>query len=115
MTLKSILYIPVLAGTMCGILSTIPSELRFLPAMLLWGGAGVVIGLFVRGRQEAIRWGLLYGAFLLVGFFVSRLAVSTKALHSALFVALAIILTPIGAVMAVSGGAILRRVKRKLI
>jgi hypothetical protein len=110
---RSIPYIPVVAGIVCGILSTIPFELRFLPSVLLWGGVGVVIGLFVRGRRETVRWGLLYGVFLLVGFFVSRLAVSTKALHSALFVALAIILTPIGAVMAVSGGSILGRVKRR--
>jgi hypothetical protein len=31
-------YVPALAGLICGILSTVPVELRFVPAMLLWGG-----------------------------------------------------------------------------
>jgi hypothetical protein len=109
MNSRSVPYIPVLAGVVCGILSTIPFELRFLPSMLLWGGVGVLIGLSVRGKQNVIRWGLLYGIFLLVGFFVARFAVDTRALHSPLFVALAIILTPIGALVAVSAGSRLRR------
>jgi hypothetical protein len=108
MNLRSTPWIPVCSGVMCGILSTIPFELRFMPSMLLWGGTGVVVGIFAQTGQ-AIRWGLRYGISLLVGFFVSRLAVDTRALHSLLFVALAIILTPIGAVAAVSVGSRLRR------
>lgn len=110
MKLKSAPYIPVSAGVACGILSTVPSELRFLPSMLLWGGAGVVVGIFAQARQTT-RWGLIYGISLLAGFFVSRFAVDARALHSPLFVALAIILTPIGAVAAVSLGSRLRRWK----
>jgi hypothetical protein len=109
MNLRSIPYIPVWAGVVCGILSTIPSELRFLPSMLLWGGVGTLIGFFVPGEQNAIQWGLIYGISLLVGFFVSRLAVDTKALHSPLFIALAVILTPMGAVVAVAVGSRSRR------
>lgn len=83
--------------------------------MLLWGGVGAGLGLFVQGRQAVMRWGLLYGISLLSGFFVSRLAVGTRALHNALFVALAIILTPVGALMAVSAGSIFKTVGTKLI
>jgi hypothetical protein len=109
MNLKSAPYIPVGAGIVCGILSTTPSELRFVPSMLLWGGIGVIVGFLVPGEQNAIRWGLIYGISLLIGFFVSRLAVDTKALHNPLFVVLAVILTPIGAVVAVYVGSRLRR------
>jgi hypothetical protein len=109
MNLRSAPYIPVGAGIVCGILSTTPSELRFLPSMLLWGGVGAIVGFLVPGEQNAIRWGLIYGISLLVGFFVSRLAVDTKALHNPLFVALAVILSPIGAVVAVYVGSRLRR------
>jgi hypothetical protein len=75
---------------------------------LLWAGVGVVVGIFAPTRRT-IGWGLIYGISLLAGFFASRFAVDTRVLHSPLFVALAIILTPIGAVAAVSVGSRLRR------
>jgi hypothetical protein len=106
---RSAPYIPVGAGIACGILSTTPSELRFLPSMLLWGGVGAIVGFLGPREQNAIRWGLAYGISLLVGFFVSRLAVDAEALHNPLFFALAVILTPIGAVVAVHVGSRLRR------
>ena len=66
-------YVPALAGLIRGILSTVPVELRFVPAMLLWGGVGLAIGLLVRQRRDAVGWGGLYGLFLLVGFSVLTL------------------------------------------
>jgi hypothetical protein len=102
-----------LAGVICGILSTIPFRLRFLPSVLLWGGIGVLIGLFARKQRFAIGLGLLYGIFLLVGFFIAQIAANTKAIHSPLFVALAIVLTPIGAVLAICAGSMVRQLSRK--
>jgi hypothetical protein len=65
----------------------------------------------VRSRSKVrIRLGLVYGIFVLVGFFLARLAVNTTVMHSLPFVALAVILTPIGGVAAVSAGSLLRRV-----
>lgn len=101
-------YVPALAGLICGILSTVPVELRFLPAMLLWGGVGLAVGLLVRQRRDVVAWGGLYGLFLLVGFFGAHLVANTKALHNPLFDVLAVILTPVGALVAVSVGARLR-------
>jgi len=101
-------YVPALAGLSCGILSTVPVELRFLPSMLLWGGVGLAIGLLVRQQRDAIGWGGRYGLFLLVGFFGAHLVVDTKALHHPLFDVLAVILTPVGALVAVAVGARLR-------
>jgi hypothetical protein len=101
-------YVPALAGLICGILSTVPVELRFLPAMLLWGGVGLAIGLLVRQRRDAVGWGGLYGLFLLVGFFGAHLVVNAKALYNPLFDVLAVILTPVGTLVAVSLGARLR-------
>jgi hypothetical protein len=101
-------YVPALAGLICGVLSTVPVELRFVPAMLLWGGVGLAIGLLVRQPRDAVGWGGLYGLFLLVGFFGAHLVADTKALHNPLFDVLAVILTPVGALVAVAVGARLR-------
>jgi hypothetical protein len=101
-------YVPALAGLLCGILSTVPVELRFVPAMLLWGGVGLAIGLLVRQRRDVVAWGGRYGLFLLVGFFGAHLVAETKALHNPLFDLLAVILTPVGALVAVAVGARLR-------
>jgi hypothetical protein len=101
-------YVPALAGLICGILSTVPVELRFVPAMLLWGGVGLAIGLLVRQRRDAVGLGGLYGLFLLVGFFGAHLVADTKALHNPLFDLLAVLLTPVGALVAVAVGARLR-------
>jgi hypothetical protein len=101
-------YVPALAGLVCGILSTVPVELRFLPSMVLWGGVGLAIGLLVRRRRDAVGWGGRYGLFLLVGFFGAHLVADTKALHNPLFDVLAVILTPVGALVAVAVGARLR-------
>ena len=98
-------YVPALAGLICGILSTVPVELRFVPSMLLWGGVGLAIGLLIRQRRDAVAWGGLYGLFLLVGFFGAHLVADTKALHNLLFDVLAVILTPVGALVAVAVGA----------
>ena len=108
MNLRPPPYVPALGGLVCGILSTVPVELRFLPAMLLWGGVGLAIGLFVRQRRDAVGWGALYGLFLLVGFLGAHLVADAKALHNPLFDVLAIILTPVCALVAVSVGARLR-------
>jgi len=98
-------YVPALAGLICGILSTVPIELRFVPSMLLWGGVGLALGLLVRQRRDAVGWGGLYGLFLLVGFFGAHLVADTKPLHNPLFDVLALILTPVGALVAVAVGA----------
>lgn len=108
MNVRLPLYVPALAGLICGILSTVPVELRFLPAMLLWGGVGLAIGLPVRHRRDAVGWGGLYGLFLSVGFFGAHLVADSKALHNPLFDVLAVILTPLGALVGVSVGARLR-------
>lgn len=99
------------AGAVCGVLSTYPSELRFLPSILLWGGVGVLIGLFARAR-DAVWTGALYGLFLLVGFFATRLAVSSHSIHRPLFDVLAVVFTPLGAIVAVYAGSKLRRDNR---
>ena len=101
-------YVPALAGLICGILSTVPVELRFVPSMLLWGGVGLALGLLVRHRRDAVGWGGRYGLFLLVSFFGAHLVADTKALHDPLFDVLAVILTPVGALVAVAVGARLR-------
>jgi hypothetical protein len=101
-------YISALAGLICGILSTVPVELRIVPSMLLWGGVGLAIGLLVRQRRDAVGWGGLYGLFLLIGFFGAHLVADTKALQDPLFDVLAVILTPLGALVAVAVGARLR-------
>jgi hypothetical protein len=101
-------YVPALAGLICGSLSTVPVALRFVPSMLLWGGVGLAIGLLVRQRRDAVGWAGLYGLFLLVGFFGAHLVVDTRALHNPLFDVLAVILTPVGALVAVAVGARLR-------
>lgn len=101
-------YVPALAGLVCGILSTVPVELRFVPSMLLWGGVGLAIGLLVRQRRDAVAWGGLYGLFLLVGPFGAHLVADAKALQNPLFDVLAVILTPVGGLVAVAVGARLR-------
>jgi hypothetical protein len=101
-------YVPALAGLVCGILSTVPVELRFVPSMLLWGGVGLAIGLLVPQQRDAIGWGGRYGLLLLAGFFGAHLVADTKALHNPLFDVLAVILTPVGALVAVAVGARLR-------
>jgi hypothetical protein len=101
-------YVPALAGLICGVLSTVPVELRFLPSMVLWGGVGLAIGLLVRQQRDVIGWGGRYGLFLLVGFFGAHLVADTKALHNPLFDLLAVILTPVGALVTVAVGARLR-------
>ena len=108
MNVRASPYVPALAGLICGIMSTVPVELRFVPAMLLWGGVGLAIGLLVRQRQDAVSWGGLYGLFLVVGFFGAHLVANNKPLHNPLFDVLAVILTPVGALVAVSLGARLR-------
>jgi hypothetical protein len=101
-------YVPALAGLICGVLSTVPVELRFLPSMVLWGGVGLAIGLLVRQQRDVIGWGGRYGLFLLVGFFGAHPVADTKALHNPLFDLLAVILTPVGALVTVAVGARLR-------
>jgi hypothetical protein len=101
-------YVPAVAGLICGILSTVPVELRLVPSMLLWGGVGLALGLLVGRRRDALGWGGLYGLFLLLGFFGAHLVADTKALHNLLFDVLAVILTPVGALVAVAVGARLR-------
>jgi hypothetical protein len=109
---RAVYFVTVIAGLICGVLSTIPFRLRFLPSLFLWGGVGVLIGLFARKQRFAIRLGLLYAIFLLIGFFLAQIAADTKAIHSPIFIGLAIVLTPIGAVLAVCAGSMVRHLAR---
>lgn len=63
---------PILAGVVCGMLSTFPIELRFLPSMILWGTAGIVVGFFTKEKKEILWFGVLYGFFLSIVFLYSR-------------------------------------------
>jgi hypothetical protein len=75
-------------------------------AALGWGGTG---NRAPGTTATGCGWlGGRYGLFLLVGFFGAHLVVDTKALHNPLFDVLAVILTPVGALVAVAVGARLR-------
>src|ERR1041384_3090053 len=104
-----ILYRSAFVGLICGILSAYPFELKFLAAVIFWGVAGAIIGLFVAGQRETIQSGVLYGNFLSVGFLFSRFAVTAHVIPSLLFVALAILGTTVGGILTVFVGSKLRR------
>ena len=106
---KAILFLSVIVGVLCGILSTYPVELKFLAAVIFWSIAGVVIGLFVTGKTEAIQGGLLYGIFLSVGFLLSRFGLTARPIPGILFVVLAFIGTTVGGIATVFVGSKLRR------
>ena len=110
---RAVYYATVLAGVICGMLSTSPLRLRFVPSLLLWGGVGALMGLFAQNRRGAVRLGLVYGVSLLAGFFAAQVEANTKAIHSPVFIALATVLTPIGAVVSVFGGSMVRQLSRR--
>src|SRR6185369_11718198 len=99
-------FIPVILGVVCGILSTYPIELKFLPCIIFWGLAGAILGLFTEGKREIIRAGILFGIFLAVAFLFSRFGGTFDKVPSySLFVALASVGSTIGGIGAVFIGS----------
>ncbi len=99
-----------LAGFICGILSTYPVELRFLPAIIFWGVVGAGIGWFTQGKQAIVRSGVAYGIFLAIGFLFSRFGGTARQIPSyTLFVSLASIGSIGGGIFSVFIGSKLKK------
>ncbi len=109
--MKQSYLLAIVVGITSGILVVNPLNLRFVPGILLWGVAGVLVGLSVTEREKLIRVGVLYGvslsvAFLLYSPFLSTL-VRSPLIYGLLFIA-STLLGVLGGVFAVFVGSKIR-------
>jgi hypothetical protein len=113
---KAILFISALVGLVVGLVSTYPFLLGPIPSLILWGVAGIVLGLFTEGKKTIIWSGVLYGVFLSVFFLFSRFGGTADRIASyALFVAGMSVVGVLGGIVVVLIGSKLRRKKESTI
>ncbi len=107
----SILFFSAVVGITCGL----ASQTSFLAGqwlnLVLWGIAGVVLGLFTTGRRLIVWTGIVYGFFLSVTFLISGFQGSADKLPGFLVLTLALsVIGAIGGLVTVWVGSRLRRI-----
>ena len=110
---NSILFVPALVGIACGLASESSLLAGQWLNLILWGIAGVVLGLFTTGRRMIVWAGIVYGFCLSVTFLISGFQGSADKLPA--FLALTLALSVVGAAGGLASvwvGSRLRRIIR---
>lgn len=91
-----LLFVSALVGIVCGLASQSSLLAGQWLNLVVWGIAGVVLGLFANGRRVMIWAGIVYGFFLSVTFLISGFQGSPDKLPG--FLVLTLALSVIGAI-----------------
>ena len=114
MKIKTLLIVAGIWGVLIGLGTTYPYSLRFLPAIILWGVGGLIVGFLTRNNSEALRAGTAYGVLLAVAFLLSRFGGSPDKLPS-YFVLIAVLSVgaAIGGIIATYVGSKIKKLIKK--
>ena len=110
MQAKTIYIISGIIGLAAGLGTTYPYNLRFLPAIILWGVTGLIVGVLTKDNREATRAGIIYGVLLAISFLLSRFGGSPNKLPAYFLLILVLSIgAAIGGVIAALVGSKLKR------
>jgi hypothetical protein len=91
-----ILFVSALVGIVCGLASNSRLLAGQWANLVVWGIAGIVLGLFASGRRVIVWAGILFGFFLSISFLILGFQGSSDKLPA--FLVLTLGLSVIGAV-----------------